>query len=241
MDFGAWTTEGRDLERRKRLAIGYGIGSVFVAGVVVFAALTAAGVVAEAEEEILDVKLATEPEPEPEPEPPPEPEAPKPQVRALPKLAVPTEVPDDKPSEADPGASTDDGRDPYAEGNVTNTPAPVKQVVAPPPPPPPPKPKPVPRGPLRVTENMTGGKPISRAEPSYPPEAKAAGIEGTVLVKIVISERGQVTDATVVRGPPELTGAALAAVKSWRFEPYILEGRPVAVTKIQPIRFRIKT
>jgi TonB family protein len=61
-------------------------------------------------------------------------------------------------------------------------------------------------------------KPISTPDPAYPDEAKE-GIEGKVTLRIVVDEKGPVSQATAVSGPPALVSAAVSAVKMWRFEP----------------------
>ena len=63
--------------------------------------------------------------------------------------------------------------------------------------------------------------------PVYPPEAKAIDLEGIVILEIFISETGEVTNARAVRGIPMLEEAAIAAAKQWRFQPTVIDGRPV--------------
>lgn len=65
----------------------------------------------------------------------------------------------------------------------------------------------------------------------YPPEALAAGIEGSVVVWAVIDETGTPAEVDVADGPAELAEAALAAVRQARFLP--------ARNNMQPIRFPI--
>jgi TonB family protein len=61
----------------------------------------------------------------------------------------------------------------------------------------------------------------------YPPEALAAGIQGVVIVELVIDEWGSVTDTKVLRSIPLLDGAALAAVRNWQYAPTIVDGQKV--------------
>jgi protein TonB len=243
MDFTAWTTEGRDTARRKRLAVGYGLGLLLIGSSVTAVALSAGAVAKEREDDPLTVALVSEPEPEPEPEPvaEPEPEKKPEPKKALQQLQAPTEIPTDRPAEAEPVASSGPEEDPYAKAQVTEQ-VEAKPAIVEAPKPPPPKPKPVvPRGPIRVTESVTPPTPVSQSAPGYPAEAKAAGIEGTVIIKYVVSERGDVTSAELVRGPAELAPACLTAVKGWRFQPALLEGRPVAVYRMARFPFRIRT
>jgi TonB family protein len=63
----------------------------------------------------------------------------------------------------------------------------------------------------------------------YPKEAAAVGIAGDVILEVRIDETGRVLDARAVRSIPLLDAAAVAAVKTWRFEPTVIDGRPVPV------------
>src|SRR5512140_2549244 len=65
----------------------------------------------------------------------------------------------------------------------------------------------------------------------YPPEAEAAGIQGSVLLSVVIGEDGEVREARVVDpGPhPGFGPAALHAVVQFRFSPAEIDGKPAAV------------
>jgi protein TonB len=76
---------------------------------------------------------------------------------------------------------------------------------------------------------MMQGNLIYRFEPVYPAIAKMAGVQGTVLIKAVISAQGRIGRAQVVTGSPLLARAALDAVKQWRYRPYYLNGVPVEV------------
>jgi protein TonB len=59
---------------------------------------------------------------------------------------------------------------------------------------------------------------VHKVTPVYPPEAKAAGIEGTVRLEALINEKGEIVDLSVVWGPEELRNSALSAVSQWRYE-----------------------
>jgi TonB family protein len=149
-----------------------------------------------------------------------------------------------KEAEANKAALSDE-TDPFQrrENPEAETKPAEPAVVAPPPPP---APKLVlkveKKGPLRVTEEVTPPVPNStNAKPEYPPEAKSKGIEGVVLVKYIVSETGMVTDAQILKGPPELGSVCIAAVKRWRFQPAVLDGQAVAVVRVARFPFRIKT
>jgi TonB family protein len=79
--------------------------------------------------------------------------------------------------------------------------------------------------------------PVREGVPQYPREAQAAGIEGVVLVELLIDEAGQVADVRVLRSIPLLDDAALQAVREWRFAPTIVEGRAVPVRMTATVNF----
>jgi protein TonB len=228
--------------------LGYLIGASTVASGIAFVVLTSKPVEAQEEEEkVVEVQLATEPEPEPEPEPPPPPEAkphaPNPGPR-LPKLETPTVISNDKVEEKE-AKPTSGGGDPYEKGGGDGTGGPQKAVVeAPaPPPPPPPPPKPALNKPRPVSEDDVPPELIgSPGRPEYPADAKAAGIEGVVLVRYVVSETGEVKDVKAMKGPPELFAACVAAVKSERYKPaHDAQGNPISVVRFKKFRMRIST
>jgi TonB family protein len=83
--------------------------------------------------------------------------------------------------------------------------------------------------PVRVAGSVAAGMVISRINPIYPEEAKAAGVQGSVILKAVVSKAGTVDSLQVVSGPPALTTSAIDAVKRWKYSPYLLNGQPTDV------------
>lgn len=73
------------------------------------------------------------------------------------------------------------------------------------------------------------GNLIHKVEPRYPVIAKQVGIQGTVVIKALISRNGTIEHAEAESGQPLLVGAALAAVREWKYKPYYLNGEPVEV------------
>jgi protein TonB len=70
---------------------------------------------------------------------------------------------------------------------------------------------------------------IEHTPPVYPPIAKAARVSGTVVLQALIGKDGGIESLHVVSGPAMLQQAALDAVKSWVYRPYLLNGKPVEV------------
>ena len=76
-------------------------------------------------------------------------------------------------------------------------------------------------------------------EPAYPPTARAAGVQGVVILEITIGEDGAVSNARVLRSIPLLDQAALDAVRQWRYEPTLLNGAPTPVIMTATVNFSL--
>src|SRR5262245_43164726 len=81
-----------------------------------------------------------------------------------------------------------------------------------------------------------------QVKPRYPESARRQGVEGTVLLKMRITEHGRVADIQVERsaGHPDLDQSAMEAVQRWRFEPARRSGEPVAVWVLIPVEFKLQ-
>jgi periplasmic protein TonB len=90
--------------------------------------------------------------------------------------------------------------------------------------------------PTRISVVMEGNL-VHRVEPTYPAIAKQAGIEGTVVIKAIISRAGAIEQEQVVSGPPLLVRAAVDAVHQWKYRPYLLNGEAVEVETQVTVRF----
>ena len=88
-------------------------------------------------------------------------------------------------------------------------------------------PKPVTRPP-RISHMMEGNL-IYRVQPVYPPLARAARIQGPVHLRAIISRTGTIENLQALDGHPMLVGAAIDAVRQWRYRPYILNDEAVEV------------
>jgi periplasmic protein TonB len=92
---------------------------------------------------------------------------------------------------------------------------------------------------IRVSSGVTQGMVVKRVEPAYPPIAKTARVQGTVILAAVIGKDGTIQNLHVVSGHPLLQGAAMDAVKQWRYKPYILNGEPVEVDTQVEVHFTL--
>ena len=76
-------------------------------------------------------------------------------------------------------------------------------------------------------------------EPIYPPIARAAHVGGTVVLHATISSSGAVESLTAISGPAMLQGAALDAVRQWKYKPYLLDGAAVPVDTTITVNFNL--
>lgn len=110
---------------------------------------------------------------------------------------------------------------------------------------PPPAPAPVVEAP--VDELMVVGQGVAPpvrihfVEPRYPEVARRAGVEGAVILRLVVDRHGETHSIEVLKGLPfGLTESAIAAVERWRFEPSTFRGRPVDVLYTLTVRFGVR-
>ena len=100
----------------------------------------------------------------------------------------------------------------------------------------------VPKKPEEVSRITVGGsvqeaRMLRQVKPAYPPLARQARIAGEVRLEAVIGVDGTVQQLRAVSGHPLLTGAALEAVRQWRYQPTTLNGKPVEVSTVISVRF----
>lgn len=83
--------------------------------------------------------------------------------------------------------------------------------------------------------------PLIRVEPNYPRNAARAGTEGWVEVQFIVLEDGTVSAEKVIKAvPPRIFNrSALNAIAKWKFNPKILDGKPVRQSATQVIYFKL--
>jgi protein TonB len=94
-----------------------------------------------------------------------------------------------------------------------------------------------PAGPVRVSSGVSQGMLIAPIRPVYPMIAKAAGVQGSVVVEAVISRTGTIESLHVVSGPMMLQSAAIDAIRMARYQPYRLNGEPTEVQTTITVNF----
>jgi protein TonB len=91
----------------------------------------------------------------------------------------------------------------------------------------------------RQATSLQLGHLLSRVEPIYPEAARQQGIQGTVKLHAIIGRQGSVENLQPVDGSPELLGAAMNAVRQWRYSETLLAGRSVETEEDIAITFRL--
>jgi len=96
-----------------------------------------------------------------------------------------------------------------------------------------------PRKPVAVSSGVQAAKLVRQVLPAYPPLAKSAHVSGAVRLMAIIGKDGAIQNLQVTAGHPLLTGAAMDAVKQWRYQPTLLNGEPVEVITQIDVNFTL--
>jgi TonB family protein len=92
---------------------------------------------------------------------------------------------------------------------------------------------------IRVGGGIREPRRIDYVPPVYPEPARAAGVQGLVILEATIDTDGSVTGIKVLRSIPDLDQAAINAVRQWRYQPTLLNGQPVAVMTTVTVNFAL--
>jgi len=101
-------------------------------------------------------------------------------------------------------------------------------------------PPPEPQRAVRVGGDIQPPVKVRDAAPAYPEIARAARVQGIVIIEATIGPDGAVKDAKVLRSIPLLDQAALDAVRQWVFTPTLLNGVPVPVIMTVTVQFTLQ-
>lgn len=80
---------------------------------------------------------------------------------------------------------------------------------------------------------------VTKVDPIYPKPAEEKNLAGDVLIKVEISESGDVENALIVNGEPLLGESAVAAAKQWKFKPFTRDGKATSVSFLFPFKFKL--
>jgi len=90
---------------------------------------------------------------------------------------------------------------------------------------------------VRIGAGMRPPVKVADARPMYPEAAKAARVEGPVVLELRVGTDGSVVDANVIQSIPMLDDAAVEAARQWKYAPTLLNGAPVEVLMNVTINF----
>ncbi len=91
--------------------------------------------------------------------------------------------------------------------------------------------------PTSVPPDSNSLEPIRSFLPTYPPSAEKDKLRGLVVIRTVVSAKGDVTGTQVIGGDDLLAQAAIAAVKKWKFRPFLKNGIAVTASTNLPFNF----
>jgi protein TonB len=94
--------------------------------------------------------------------------------------------------------------------------------------------------PLPIGGDVTPARLLSSTSPAYPQLAKTQRIEGAVRIDALIDAAGKVSSMKVVSGPVLLHQAAMEALRQWKYQPAMLDGKPVPMHLTVTIQFRLQ-
>ena len=101
---------------------------------------------------------------------------------------------------------------------------------------PPPSPS---TGPIRTGGDIHPPRKVRHVVPAYPEIARAARVQGDVVLDCTISNEGRVVDVKVLSGHALLQAAAVDAVRQWVYRPTLLNGVPVSVVMTVTVHFTL--
>jgi TonB family protein len=92
---------------------------------------------------------------------------------------------------------------------------------------------------ISIAGGVPAGKIVKMVKPVYPPLAKQARIQGTVVLNVVVGQDGAVISVALANGHALLAPAAIEAVRQWVFQPTLLNGQPVEVASTIEVNFAL--
>ena len=93
--------------------------------------------------------------------------------------------------------------------------------------------------PVRIAGNVPKPRKTWNVTPEYPRLARLRRIEGIVILEVTVNRDGNVSNVSLLRSPVGLEDAAINAVRQWRYEPTIVNERPVSVIFSETVRFQM--
>jgi TonB family protein len=97
-----------------------------------------------------------------------------------------------------------------------------------------------PAAPTKPPTKVTAATILTQTNPEYPPKARAAQIQGDVVLHANVDKEGKVTDVQVWSGDDTLAQSALEAVRQWRYKPMLVDGQPKEFTTTITVTFSLQ-
>jgi general secretion pathway protein A len=88
--------------------------------------------------------------------------------------------------------------------------------------------------------NIVSARLIHQVKPIYPNAALEAGIQGSVVLQVLVDKDGAVRDVRLISGSPALAPAAIDAVKRWQYRPSYVNGQPLEWEWLVTVRFKLR-
>jgi protein TonB len=92
---------------------------------------------------------------------------------------------------------------------------------------------------VSVSQGVSQGLLIKKAQPVYPPNAMRMHVEGPVNLLATVSKDGDISTVKILSGDPQLAHAAADAVRQWKYKPYLLNGAPVEIQTQITVNFKL--
>jgi TonB family protein len=92
---------------------------------------------------------------------------------------------------------------------------------------------------LSVSQGVSQGLLVKKVQPKYPSNSLRLRVEGGVQMLATISKTGDISAVKVLSGDPQLSHAAVDAVKQWKYKPYLLNGLPVEIQTQITVNFKL--
>jgi len=92
---------------------------------------------------------------------------------------------------------------------------------------------------MMVSQGVSRGLLVKEVQPVYPRTAIQMHVEGSVQMLATVTKSGDISAVKVVSGDKELGRAAVAAVKQWKYKPYLLNGEPVDIQTQITVNFKL--
>ncbi len=93
---------------------------------------------------------------------------------------------------------------------------------------------------VRVLRNLKPPRLGKAVDPVYPIAARQARVQGVVILEVGTDEEGDVKIVKILRSIPLLDQAAVEAVKQWKYEPFLLDGKPRKALFTVTVRFQLE-